>query len=105
MKVFKRIFVKTEEFRSRLFNRYTRAYPIHRLIKKTFTSLNRIVTIVLFGSNAVLLGVEVNIRKRKKNISKIIQETAMERLIFILYCLITEKPPPIDLENFTHSGL
>src|SRR4030095_1421310 len=102
MMVFKRIFVKTEEFRSRFFNRNTRAYPMHRLIKKTFTSLNKIVTIVLFGNNVVLWGPEVNTRKMKKNISIIVHDTAMEKIILILYCLIREKPPPMDLGNFMY---
>jgi hypothetical protein len=102
MRVFKRIFIKTEEFRSRFFNRNTRAYPIHRLIKKTFTSRKRRVTIVLFGNNVVLAGPEVRIRKMKKNISITVHDTAMERIILILYCLITEKPPPMDLGNFMH---
>jgi len=92
--------VKTEEFRSTFLNRNTRAYPIHRLIKKTFASRNRIVRIVLFGNNAVLLGATVNIRKMKKHISIIVHDIAMEKIIFILYCLITEKPAPIDLGNF-----
>src|SRR5205814_2529971 len=100
MRVLRRMFVKTEEFRSIFFKRNTRAYPIHKLIKKTFTSRNRIVTIVLFGNNAVLLGEEVNIRKTKKNISIIVHDKAMERIILILYCLIREKPPPMDLGNF-----
>jgi hypothetical protein len=103
MRVLKRIFVKTEEFRSIFFNRNTRAYPIHRLIKKTFTSRKRIATIVLFGNNSVLLEVEVNIRKIKKNISITVHDKAMERIILILYCLITEKPPPIVLGNFMNS--
>jgi|ERR1043165_8923045 hypothetical protein len=100
MRVLRRIFVKTEEFRSIFFNRNTRAYPMHKLIKKTFTSRKRTVTIVLLGNNAVLFGVEVNNRKMKKNISITVQHKAMERIILILYCLIAEKPPPIDLENF-----
>src|SRR5678815_6030405 len=98
--VFRRIFIKTEEFSSTFLNRNTRAYPIHRLIKKTFTSRNRIVRIVLFGNKAVLLGAPVNIRKMKKHISIIVNDIAMEKIIIILYCLITEKPPPMDLGNF-----
>jgi hypothetical protein len=100
IRVFKTIFVKTEEFRSTFLNKNTRAYPIHRLIKKTFTSLKRIVKIVLSGNNAVLLGGPVNIRKMKKQRSMIVHDIAMEKIILNLYCLITEKPPPIDLGNF-----
>jgi hypothetical protein len=103
MRVFKKIFVKTEEFRNRFLNRNTRAYPIHRLIKKTFTSRKRMVTIVLFGNNEVLLGAAVNIRKMKKNISIIVHDTAMEKIILIRYRLIKEKPLPIELENFMYS--
>jgi hypothetical protein len=66
---------------------------MHRLIKKTFTSLNKIVTIVLFGNNVVLWGPEVNARKMKKNISITVHDTAMEKIILILYCLITGKAP------------
>jgi hypothetical protein len=101
--VLKRIFLKTEEFRSTFFNRNTRAYPIHMLIKKTFTSRNMRVRIVLRGNNAVLLRPEVNIRKRKKNKSIIVHDIAIEKIILILYCLITEKPPPMDLGNFMYS--
>jgi hypothetical protein len=66
---------------------------MYRLIKKTFTSLNKIVTIVLFWNNVVLWGPEVNARKMKKNISITVHDTAMEKIILILYCLITGKAP------------
>jgi len=103
MSVLKRIFLKIEEFRNRFFKRITRAYPISRLMKKTFTSRNKIVTIVLFGNNVVLLGGAVTIRKIKKSISMTVHDTAMARIILILYLLITENPLPIYLANFMRS--
>jgi len=49
MSVLKEYF-KNRRVSKQFFKRITRAYPISRLMKKTFTSRNKIVTIVLFGN-------------------------------------------------------
>src|SRR5512138_3691311 len=82
--VLKRMLVKTEELRNRFFKRNTNAYPMQKLIKKTFISLNNMVTIVLFGNNSVPPGSEVSMRKTKKNTSITVHDTAIERIIFSL---------------------